>query len=238
MPDRQLAVRCNHHSRKATLFGMKASLRARQQAGDVLALLEQAYPEARCALDYRSPWELLVATILSAQCTDVRVNKVTPELFQRYPGPQELAVAEREEIEELIRSSGFYRNKAKNLQLCARSVVVRHAGQVPQTLAELVKLPGVGRKTANVVLGNAFAVPGMVVDTHVKRISRRLGWTRQEDPEKIEQDLCDLLPEEQWTQAAHTLIFHGRAVCKAPTPWCSRCQVEPVCPKKGVLRSR
>lgn len=217
---------------------MKVSTHVRQRARVVLSRLEQAYPEAHCALVYGTPWELLVATILSAQCTDVRVNKVTPELFRRYPGPQDLAVAEREDIEELIRSTGFYRSKAKNLQLCAGTVVAKHAGQVPQSLDELVALPGVGRKTANVVLGNAFAVPGMVVDTHVKRLARRLGWTRQEDPEKIEQDLCVLLAKSQWTQAAHTLIFHGRAVCKAPIPWCSRCPVENLCPKKGVLRSR
>ena len=213
-------------------------LKPEQQALHILQILERCYPEASCALQYRSPWELLVATILSAQCTDVRVNLVTPRLFRRYPGPTELAGANLDDLEEAIRSTGFFRNKAKNLQQCARTLVAVHAGRVPETLEELVALPGVGRKTANVVLGNAFSVPGMVVDTHVKRISRRLGWTRHADPVKIEADLCRLLPRKSWTQAAHTLIFHGRAVCKAPVPSCSRCPVVGLCPKKGVTRSR
>jgi endonuclease III len=209
-----------------------------QQAREVLAVLKQSYPEARCALVYHSPWELLVATILSAQCTDVRVNQVTPLLFRRYPGPQQMATASPEELAEVIRSTGFFRNKAKNLQQCAEMVVRRFSGEVPQQLSALVQLPGVGRKTANVVLGNAFATPGMVVDTHVKRISRRLGWSRHEDPVKIEADLCRLLPRDKWTQAAHTLIFHGRAVCKAPVPRCSVCPVTEHCPRIGVTRSR
>jgi endonuclease-3 len=203
-----------------------------------MALLEQRYPEARCALDYRSPWELLVATILSAQCTDVRVNQVTPLLFRRYPGPEQLAAAPLEDIEAVIRATGFFRNKAKNLQQCAEMVVREFSGEVPHTLENLVRLPGVGRKTANVVLGNAFAIPGMVVDTHVKRIARRLGWTRHADPVKIEADLCRLLPKEQWTQAGHTMIFHGRAVCKAPIPRCSECPVAKLCPRIGVSRSK
>lgn len=209
-----------------------------QQALTILQILERSYPEAGCALHYRTPFELLVATILSAQCTDIRVNMVTARLFQQYPGPTELAGADRAELEEAIRSTGFFRNKAKNLQLCARTLVAKHAGRVPETLEELVALPGVGRKTANVVLGNVFSVPGMVVDTHVKRISRRLGWTRHEDPVKIETDLCRLLPREKWTQAGHTLIFHGRAVCKAPIPGCSRCPISGLCPQQGVTRSR
>jgi endonuclease III len=209
-----------------------------QLAYEVLVLLEQYYPEAKCALTYRSPWELLVATILSAQCTDVRVNQVTPLLFRRYPGPEQMAAASREELEEAIRPTGFFRNKAKSLQHCAEMVVKEYSAEIPQSLEALVRLPGVGRKTANVVLGNAFSIPGMVVDTHVKRISRRLGWTRHEDPVKIEADLCRLLPQAQWTQAGHTLIFHGRAICKAPVPRCSECPVQERCPKIGVLRSR
>lgn len=212
--------------------------KARQQACAVLNMLAESYPEAHCALHYHNPWELLVATILSAQCTDVRVNLVTPALFDRYPTPAAMAAADQEELEELIRSTGFFRNKARNLIGCARELVAGHAGSVPQSLEELVALPGVGRKTANVVLGNAFAIPGMVVDTHVKRISRRLGWSEREDPVKIEQDLCRLLPETEWTQAGHLLIAHGRAVCKAPTPWCSRCPVIELCPQRGVDRSK
>jgi len=209
-----------------------------QRAAEIMTELERCYPEARCALHYQTPWQLLVATILSAQCTDVRVNKVTPGLFRAFPGPAEMAIAPPGELEEAIRSTGFFRNKAKNLQQCARCIVAEYAGQVPQSLEQLVALPGVGRKTANVVLGNAFATPGMVVDTHVKRISRRLGWTRQEDPVKIEAELCRLLSRDKWTQAGHTLIFHGRAICKAPTPSCSLCPIEALCPKCGVTKSR
>jgi len=216
----------------------RPSAARRHQATRVLETLANCYPDAHCALHYRSPWELLVATILSAQCTDVRVNLVTPKLFSRFPDPRAMAAAAAEELEELIRSTGFFRNKARNLIGCARALIEDHNGQVPGQLDALVKLPGVGRKTANVVLGNAFAIPGMVVDTHVKRISRRLGWSRQEDPVQIERDLCRLLPQQEWTQAGHLLIAHGRAVCKAPTPWCSRCPVIELCPQTGVNRSR
>lgn len=207
-------------------------------AAAVLQRLIAAYPDAECALHYTSPFQLLVATILSAQCTDVRVNLVTPALFAAFPDPYKLAVATQEEVEELIRSTGFFRNKARNLIACAIALVDQHNGAIPGGLDALVALPGVGRKTANVVLGNAFAVPGMVVDTHVKRISRRLGWTESDDPEKIERELCRLLPQALWTQAGHTLIAHGRACCKAPTPECSRCPVEDACPRRGVVRSR
>jgi len=204
----------------------------------VLETLARCCPDAHCALHYNGPWELLVATILSAQCTDVRVNLVTPELFSRFPDPQSMAAAAAEELEELIRSTGFFRNKARNLIGCARALIEDHNGRVPGQLDALVNLPGVGRKTANVVLGNAFAIPGMVVDTHVKRISRRLGWSRQEDPVQIERDLCRVLPKREWTQAGHLLIAHGRAVCKAPIPWCSRCPVIDLCPQTGVDRSK
>ncbi len=200
--------------------------------------LEQAYPAARCALIYENPWQLLVATILSAQCTDVRVNQVTPLLFQSFPEPGNLIVAEQREVEKLIYSTGFYRNKAKNLLGCARELVQAHGGKVPQTMDQLVALPGVGRKTANVVLGNAFGVPGMVVDTHVGRISWRLGWASARTPEGIEQELCTLLPRERWTQAAHVLIFHGRQCCRAQTACCSACPVVERCPQLGVRRQK
>jgi endonuclease III len=217
---------------------MKLTRERRERAAQVLAILTRTYPAAECALHFTSPWELLVATILSAQCTDVRVNMVTPELFRRYPTPAALAAAELSELEELIRSTGFFRNKAKSLLGCAAILVAQHGGEVPASLEALTALPGVGRKTANVVLGNAFGIPGMVVDTHVKRLAYRLGWTEQSDPEKIERDLCTLLPEAEWTQAGHLLIHHGRALCKAPTPLCSQCPVLELCPRQGVKRSR
>lgn len=207
-------------------------------AQETLDLLETAYPEAHCALVHDNPWQLLVATILSAQCTDVRVNMVTPGLFKRYPGPADMAAADQVELEELIRSTGFFRNKAKSLIGCAASLMAEHDGQVPDNLRQLVALPGVGRKTANVVLGNAFEIPGMVVDTHVGRIARRLGWTCSNDAVRIEQDLCTLLPDERWTQAAHVLIFHGRQCCQAQTAWCSRCPVVDRCPQVGVGRQK
>jgi len=200
--------------------------------------LESAYPDAHCALIHNNAWQLLVATILSAQCTDLRVNQVTPELFRRFPGPRELSAAAQDEVEELIRPTGFFRNKAKNLIGCATALVERHAGEVPRQMTDLVALPGVGRKTANVILGNAFAVPGMVVDTHVGRIACRLGWTRSRDAVKVEQDLCRLLPAERWTQAAHVLIFHGRQCCRAQTAWCSACPVVDRCPQVGVARQK
>lgn len=208
------------------------------EAERILALLEKAHPDARIALHFSTPLELLVATILSAQCTDVRVNKVTPALFRRYPDAAAYAAANLAGLEEEIRSTGFFRNKAKSITGCAQALVERHGGEVPCTMDELTALPGVGRKTANVVLGNAFDVPGMVVDTHVKRVSTRLGWTRQGDPEKIEADLCRLLPQERWTMASHILIFHGRRICKAPTPHCSSCPVLERCPRMGVKRSK
>ncbi len=207
------------------------------QAIQLLRALEELYPAAECALNYENPWQLLVATILSAQCTDVRVNIVTRELFKQLPGPQQMAAASQEQVEELIRTTGFFRNKAKNLIQSSQQLLDLHQGQVPADLNALVALNGVGRKTANVVLGNAYGIPGMVVDTHVKRLSRRFGWTREDDPEKIEKDLCRLLPQTEWTQCSHTLIAHGRACCKAPTPQCSRCGVVALCPRKGVVRS-
>ncbi|MEZ4485695.1 MAG: endonuclease III [Syntrophotaleaceae bacterium] len=210
----------------------------RKKALRILDHLQQLYPDVHCALNYQTPFQLLIATILSAQCTDIRVNIVTEGLFAKYPSVEALAEADLQDLEREIRSTGFYRNKAKSLLGCARILSQEHKGKVPQTLQELVRLPGVGRKTANVVLGNAFDIPGMVVDTHVKRLSRRFAWTDQQDPEKIEQDLCRLLPAEYWVQAAHLLIYHGRQLCKAPTPLCSRCSLLSECPQKGVGRAK
>jgi len=212
--------------------------RPRKHALQTLTLLEQAYPDAHCALDYRGPWQLLVATILSAQCTDVRVNLVTPDLFDRYPDPEAMAAADGDDLERMIRSTGFFRNKAHNLQLCARKIVAEHGGSVPRTMEELIALPGIGRKTANVILGNAFAQPGMVVDTHVGRVSRRLGWAEARQPEAVEKELCALLPAEKWTQTSHVLIFHGRQCCRAQTAWCSGCPVVERCPQLGVDRQK
>jgi endonuclease-3 len=203
-----------------------------------LDCLERSYPEANCALVHDDPWQLLVATILSAQCTDKRVNQVTPKLFARFPDVASLAAADYRELEELIRSTGFFRNKAKNLVGCAKELIRMHNGRVPREMPALVALPGVGRKTANVILGNAYNVPGMVVDTHVGRIARRLGWTTARTPERIEAQLCRLLPAERWTQAAHVLIFHGRQCCRAQTPLCSSCPILQWCPQIGVVRHK
>jgi len=200
--------------------------------------LEELYPKAHCELLYQNPWQLLVATILSAQCTDKRVNQVTRVLFQELPGPQEMAQASQEHVEGLIRSTGFFRNKAKSLVLCAGQVLTRHGGTVPADLDALVALNGVGRKTANVILGNAYGIPGMVVDTHVKRLAFRFGWTKSDNPVQIEKELCKLIPPADWTQLGHTLIAHGRALCKAPTPHCSSCPVIELCPRKGVNRTK
>lgn len=210
---------------------------SRREAERLLDRLEQIYPDASCALLYNSAWQLLVATILSAQCTDKRVNLVCAVLFRQLPSPVEMAAASPEEVEELIRSTGFYRSKAKYLIGCAEALLRNHAGEVPADLAALVALPGVGRKTANVVLGNIFNIPGVVVDTHVMRLSRRFGWTQQTEPVQIEKELGSLLPPARWTQCGHTLIEHGRACCKAPTPSCSRCPVAELCPRIGVVKS-
>ena len=197
--------------------------------------LREAYPDAKCSLDFRNPYELLVATILSAQCTDERVNMVTPALFRRYPTPRELAGARTEELEELIRSTGFFRNKTKSLLGMATAVTEEHSGEVPSDFDDMVKLPGVGRKTANVVLGNAFGTnAGIAVDTHVRRVSGRLGLTRETDPEKIEPDLMKLVPREDWTDISHLLIYHGRAICKAPKPRCEECMLSDICPSSRV----
>lgn len=196
--------------------------------------LQRIYPDARCELDYTNPFELLVATVLSAQTTDVRVNQVTKILFARYPTAADLAGADRSEVEEILRPLGFFRAKAKSVTTLSQALLADHGGEVPGSLAELVTLPGVGRKTANVVLGNAFGVPGITVDTHVGRLSRRLGYTRETDPVKVEKDLCRLLPEEVWTMACHRLIFHGRRVCHSRNPECATCPISDLCPSASA----
>jgi endonuclease-3 len=202
---------------------------------EVLARLEHLYGDASCSLDYGRPLELLAATILSAQCTDARVNMVTPELFRRFPTAASLAAAPPGAIEEVIRSTGFFNAKAKSLRGMARALVEKHAGEVPHTMAELHALPGVGRKTANVVLGNVWHAPdGVVVDTHVGRLARRLGWTKHADPVKAEQDLNRAIPKERWTWISHALILHGRRICSSQRPKCDLCTLADLCPKIGV----
>jgi endonuclease-3 len=199
----------------------------------ILKGLDEAYPAVECALDHRSPWELLVATILSAQCTDARVNQVTPELFRRFPSPQRMAKATLPQLEALIRTTGFFRNKAKSIQGAARKIVEEFDGQVPQTLAELITISGAARKTANVVLGVAFQkAEGVVVDTHVFRICRRLGLARTDTPQKVEQELMAILPASRWIDFSHQIIQHGRLVCKARKPKCERCSLEKLCASK------
>jgi endonuclease III len=196
----------------------------------ILRALDEAYPDAECALDHRSPWELLVATILSAQCTDVRVNMVTPELFRRFPTPQAMAKATPPELEELIRTTGFFRNKAKSILGAAKKIVAEFGGKVPQTLAELTTLPGAARKTASVVLGVAFGkAEGVVVDTHVFRITRRLELAKTGTPEKVEQELMRILPHKRWIGFSHQIIHHGRRVCAARKPKCGECNLESLC---------
>jgi endonuclease III len=204
-------------------------------SAELLSRLKALYPDARCALDYRNTYELLCATILSAQCTDVRVNLVTPTLFSRYPTPFELAQADSTELQEIIKSTGFFRNKARSLIGMAQALVVDHAGEVPRTMEELRRLPGVGRKTANVVLGNAFSInEGVTVDTHVTRLSRLLGLSREDDPVKIEQVLMKLFPQPDWALLSHLLIFHGRQVCIARRPRCGDCVLAQLCPSSLV----
>ena len=209
----------------------------KRQVSGILAGLKKAYPGAECALRHATPavHRLLISTILSAQCTDKRVNLVTPELFRKYPSAEAFARASLKTLERMIHSTGFFRNKARNIQQACRRLVKEHNGQVPQSMEELLELPGVARKTANVVLGTAFGVAsGVVVDTHVFRISRRLGLTRARTPEKVEQDLMALIPAREWINFSHRLIHHGRRVCSARSPQCSLCALEPHCRKVGV----
>jgi endonuclease-3 len=204
------------------------------RVGAIVAGLDQLYPEAHCELDFATPFQLLVATILSAQCTDKRVNMVTPNLFAKYGTPAAMAEATTREIEPIIQSTGFFRNKAKSIVGAARAIMEDHAGEVPRTMDELLELPGVARKTANVVLGSAFGQNvGFVVDTHVNRLANRLQLTRETDPVKIERDLCERLPQESWTKLGHQLIWHGRRVCFARKPDCGGCALAPHCPAAG-----
>jgi endonuclease-3 len=197
--------------------------------------LRKHYPHAHCALHHRNPFELLLATMLSAQCTDEKVNQVTATLFAKYKNPKDFAEAQLAELELEVRPTGFFKTKARALKTAAQVILDDYRGQVPQTMEELIKLPGVGRKTANVVLGNAFNIPtGVVVDTHVARLSYRLGLTNYKAPVKIELDLQDLLPKQEWIHFSHLLIFHGRAICRARRPLCETCFLAPTCPKRGV----
>lgn len=206
-------------------------LSLRQRTLEILIRLKRLYPDATCTLNYETPVQLLVATILSAQCTDERVNQVTPALFQRFPDAPALANAPIEELETLVRSTGFYRNKAKNIKATCRAIVEKHNGQVPKLMEHLLELPGVARKTANVVLAHAYNIHmGVTVDTHVKRLSQRLGLTEHTDPIRIERDLMTLLPQEDWENWSIRLIYHGRAVCAARTPACSLCELADLCP--------
>ena len=216
--------------------GGSAVLPAAKRVAQILAGLKKAYPDARCALTHRTAYELLCATILSAQCTDARVNLVTPALFARYPTPHDLARANPSELEALIKSTGFFRNKTRSLIGMAQAVVAEHGGDIPRTMDELRRLPGVGRKTANVVLGNAYHInEGVTVDTHVGRLSRLLGLSREEDPVKIEQDLMKLFPQKDWALLSHLLIFHGRQVCIARRPRCAECVLAQLCPSASVM---
>ncbi|HEY2951200.1 MAG TPA: endonuclease III [Verrucomicrobiae bacterium] len=201
----------------------------------IIAGLRKAYPTAHCELNYSNPLQLLIATILSAQCTDKRVNRVTAELFKKYRSAADFAGADLAQLEQDIKTTGFYRNKARNIRACCRTLVDQHHGQVPRTMEELTRLDGVGRKTANVVLGNAFGIQvGVVVDTHVTRLSTRMGLSREKDPEKIEPALMKLVPPEQWTLFSHWLIWHGRRRCSARSPQCEQCEVKQHCPRVGL----
>jgi len=215
-----------------------AEVRSRRVGGDlapdriaaILRALDEAYPNAVCALNHKTPWELLVATILSAQCTDVRVNMVTPELFRRFPTPAAMANAPIPELEDLIRTTGFFRNKAKSIKGAAQAIVERFGGEVPKTLDELITVPGAARKTANVVLGVSYGLAeGVVVDTHVFRIARRLGLAKGDTPQKVEEELMKVLPREKWIDFSHQVIHHGRQVCLARNPKCNICNLEPLC---------
>ena len=214
---------------------MTPSPALRRRTAQILSILKRTYPDAHCALLFTTPLELLIATILSAQCTDERVNQVTPALFARCPDATSLAAISQNELEKIIHSTGFYRAKARSLRSCATSLVTDHQGKVPMTMEALHKLAGVGRKTANVVLGNAFGLAeGVVVDTHVGRLSRRMGLTRHLDPVKVESALVRLIPKEDWTLVSHLLIAHGRKRCNARKPDCAQCEVKKLCPQRGV----
>lgn len=216
---------------KETFENKKKRMRA------VMRRLERAYPDAACALHFRTPWELLVATVLSAQCTDKTVNRMTPALFKKYPSVRAFASAESRDVEKAIHSAGFYRNKTKNILGAAQAVLKRFGGEVPSRMEDLVTIPGVGRKTANVLLGNAFGIPGIPVDTHMIRINRLLGSTSHKDPVKIERDLMELVPQKDWTLYSHLIIHHGRARCLARRPDCGHCEIQSLCPYGRNMRA-
>ena len=203
---------------------------------EIIKILSKKIPDSRVALRSSNPFELLIATILSAQCTDAKVNQVTVALFKKYRSAEEYSKASLTELEENIRPTGFYRNKAKSIQKCCQELAARFGGEVPRTLEELVTLPGVGRKTANVILGNAFGIPGIVVDTHVHRVSRRIGLTRNEDPTKIEFDLMEIVPKEEWIHFSNLLVWHGRRTCVARKPLCERCPIRKLCDYGAKLK--
>jgi endonuclease-3 len=203
-------------------------------ARSIYRILTKEYPDARCELDFNSPLELLIATVLSAQCTDIRVNAVTPVLFNRFPTLETLAAAKLSEVEEIIYSTGFFRSKAKNIKELANRILNDFGGEVPNDLSQLITLPGVGRKTANVVLGNAFGIPGLTVDTHFGRLSRRFGWSTATDPVKVENDVAKLIPEKEWTLLSHKLIWHGRRICHSRKPECGICPLAKLCPSAGI----
>jgi endonuclease-3 len=228
------ATRSRVSAKKSSRGGLRPAEGETARVGRIAAGLAQLYPEARISLDFSNAWECLVATILSAQCTDERVNRVTPALFKAIPTPTAMAGAEPKEVERLIATTGFFRQKTKSLQGAARKIVDQFDGEVPRTMEELVTLPGVGRKTANVILGHVWGEPGIVVDTHVRRVAYRLGLTKNREPERIELDLQKLLPPAQWTAFSMRLILHGRHVCGARRPRCEACAIRPDCPRIGV----
>ncbi len=210
---------------------MRETLRSKKKrVRAIFRILGKTYPDSQCALYFKTPWELLVATILSAQCTDKRVNQVTPALFKRYPDIRAFVAADLFGVEEIVRSTGFYRNKTKNILGAARAVLARFGGEVPSRMEDLVTIPGVGRKTANVILGNAYGIPGIPVDTHMIRINRLLGLTLHKDPVKIERNLMELVPRKDWTVYSHRIIHHGRACCVARRPDCIKCEIRKLCP--------
>jgi endonuclease-3 len=218
---------------RSTVAGAESSLALTRRARRINRILADTYPDAHCELDFTTPLELVVATILSAQCTDARVNMVTPKLFAKYPTAADYAAADRSELETMIQSTGFFRAKTNSLIGLGQALVERYHGEVPSRLKDLVTLPGVGRKTANVVLGNAFGKPGITVDTHFGRLARRFGWTTETDPDKVEAEIGALFPRSEWTMLSHRLIWHGRRVCHARRPACGACPVASLCPSYG-----
>jgi endonuclease-3 len=207
-----------------------------EAAVKILDILQKEYPDARVTLEFKDPLQLLIATILAAQCTDERVNLVTKNLFKKYRQASDYARADLKTLEGEVRSTGFFRNKAKSITGCGQALVQKFSGQIPRTLEELTTLPGVGRKTANIILGNAFGRQAIAVDTHVKRVTHRLGWAKSDDPDKIEFELMEVIPEDRWTLACHQIVFHGRRVCMAKNPQCPTCPVAKFCPKIGVAQ--